>query len=80
MLTEMSDATKVAREATSSDPMVGLRGVAALRRLVEQLERLQIQNARDRGWSWREIAAQLGVSHQAVHRKYAGRRFLRRGR
>ncbi|NEE07240.1 HTH domain-containing protein, partial [Streptomyces sp. SID7499] len=25
------------------------------------------------GWSWQEIAAELGVSRQAVHKKY-GRR------
>jgi ribosome-binding protein aMBF1 (putative translation factor) len=79
MLTTMSEATKVARQASSNDPRVGLRGVAALRRLVEQLERLQIENARDLGWSWQEIAGELQVSKQAVHKKYARRRFLHRG-
>jgi hypothetical protein len=58
---------------TSRDPAVGLRAVAALRRLVEQLEALQVQNARDLGWSWSEIAAAVGVSKQAVHKKHAGR-------
>jgi len=58
---------------TSRDPAVGLRAVAALRRLVEQLESLQVQAARDRGWSWAEVAAALGVSKQAVHKKHAGR-------
>ncbi|TMK14801.1 MAG: HTH domain-containing protein [Actinobacteria bacterium] len=55
---------------------VGLRAVAALRRLVEQLETLQVTNARDLGWSWQEIAQELNVSKQAVHKKHAGRRFL----
>ncbi|MCC9196722.1 helix-turn-helix domain-containing protein [Arthrobacter sp. zg-Y820] len=58
---------------TSRDPAVGLRAVAALRRLVEQLEFLQVQNARRQGWSWAEIAAAIGVSKQAVHKKHAGR-------
>lgn len=58
---------------TSRDPAVGLRAVAALRRLVEQLEFLQVQNARRLGWSWAEIAAAVGVSKQAVHKKHAGR-------
>ena len=58
---------------SSRDPAVGLRAVAALRRLVEQLEALQVQNARDLGWSWSEIAAAVGVSKQAVHKKHAGR-------
>ena len=58
---------------TSQDPQMGLRAVAALRRLVEQLEALQVQAARDQAWSWAEIAAALGVSKQAVHKKHAGK-------
>ncbi len=57
----------------SRDPALGLRAVAALRRLVEQLEDLQVQNARDLGWSWADIAGAFGVSKQAVHKKHAGR-------
>ena len=72
----MTEATKIASQASSSDPAVGLRAVAALRRLVEQLETLQVTNARDLGWSWQEIAQELNVSKQAVHKKHAGRRFL----
>ena len=48
--------------------------VAALRRLVERLEVLQVDNARALGWSWQEIAAGLGVTKQTVHRKHARRR------
>lgn len=59
---------------------MGLRAVAALRRLLEQLEALQVDNARRLGWSWQEIAAEMGVSKQAVHKKHAGRWFHRRGR
>jgi hypothetical protein len=58
--------------STSSDPEVGLRAVVALRRLVEQLEDLQVESARRQGWSWSQIAAALGVSKQAVHKKHAG--------
>jgi hypothetical protein len=43
---------------------------------VEVLEALQVESARARGWSWQQIAARLGVTKQAVHKKYAGRRFL----
>jgi hypothetical protein len=38
--------------ASSRDPEVGLRAVAALRGLVEALEALQVDNARAKGWSW----------------------------
>ena len=51
--------------------------MAALRVLTEQLEVLQVDNARATGWSWQEIAQRLGVSKQAVHRKH-GRRTGRR--
>ena len=50
---------------------IGLRGVRALRVLADRLEVLQVRAARDRGWSWQEIADALGVSRQAVHKKHA---------
>jgi hypothetical protein len=58
--------------STSGDPAVGLRAVTALRRLVEQLEDLQVDSARNQGWSWADIAGALGVSKQAVHKKHSG--------
>lgn len=77
----MSEATELADAAGSADPVVGLRAVAALRRLLESLEVLQVQNARDHDWSWQEIATALGVSKQAVHKKHAGsRRLIGRGK
>lgn len=54
----------------SNDPEVGLAAVVALRQLVEVLEQLQVDNARARGWSWRDIARRLGVTKQAVHYKH----------
>jgi DNA-directed RNA polymerase specialized sigma24 family protein len=69
----MSEATDLAVAAGDRDPRVGLRAVAALRKLLERLEAVQVRNARVNGWSWQEIAAELGVSRQAVHKKH-GRR------
>jgi hypothetical protein len=65
--------TSLAASAGSADPSVGLRAVASLRRLAEQLESLQVDRARDLGWSWAQIAAELGVSKQAVHQKHGAR-------
>ena len=78
----MSEATKLAGAVSSADPAVGLRAVASLRALLESLERLQVENARKRGWSWQQIADALGVSKQAVHKKHGGGRggLLGRGR
>jgi hypothetical protein len=70
----MADTAQVASAASSKDPSVGLRAVRSLRVLVERLEGLQVQNARDSGWTWEQIAEQLGITRQAVHKKYAGGR------
>ena len=73
MLTRMERTLEIADGATSNDPDVGLRAVAALRALTERLEILQVESARNLGWSWQDIAERLGVTKQTVHRKY-GRR------
>jgi DNA-directed RNA polymerase specialized sigma24 family protein len=78
MLTRMDPVVlEIAEGAVSSDPDVGLRAVAALRALAERLEVLQVQTARELGWSWQDIAERLGVTKQTVHRKY-GRRLGRK--
>jgi DNA-directed RNA polymerase specialized sigma24 family protein len=66
----MADVTDLAAQVGDRDPLVGLRAVSALRRLLEQLEAVQVRGARANGWSWQEIAAELGVSRQAVHKKH----------
>lgn len=76
MLTNMMQnpsATDLAQHLDSTDPAVGLRAVAALSRLLEQIEALQVDNARARDWSWADIARALGVSKQTVHRKHSRR-------
>ena len=74
MLTRMTrTATDLAGDLDSADPTVGLRAVAALGRLLDQLETLHVRNARAKGWSWQEIADALGVTKQTVHRKHARR-------
>jgi hypothetical protein len=70
MLTSMETTHQIADGAASSDPDIGLRAVAALRALAERLELLQVQQARELGWSWQDIAGHLGVTKQTVHRKY----------
>jgi DNA-directed RNA polymerase specialized sigma24 family protein len=66
----MTEATDLATAAGDANPQVGLRAVSALRRLLERLEAVQVRSARQRGWSWQEIADVLGVTRQAVHKKY----------
>jgi DNA-directed RNA polymerase specialized sigma24 family protein len=67
----MNEAARLAEAASSAvDPRVGLRAVVALRRLLDQLERLHVDNARAHGWSWQEIGEVLGLTRQAVHHRF----------
>jgi hypothetical protein len=65
---------ELADQVSNKDPAIGLPAVVALRRLLEELERLHVDNARDQGWSWQDIATALRVSRQSVHEKHASRR------
>jgi hypothetical protein len=69
-----AEARRMVEAATGSDPDTGLAAVVALRRLVDVLEALQVDNARAQGWSWRDIADRVGLTKQAVHHKHAGGR------
>lgn len=70
---DMGHGTGLAEAASGADPASGLQAARELRELAERLEALQVANARRHGWSWQEIAFFLGVSKQAVHKKYASR-------
>ncbi len=67
----MTNEVTLAEAASGQDPADGLRAARALRELAERLETLQVRNARGHGWSWQEIALFLGVSKQAVHKRYS---------
>ncbi|OEV10173.1 RNA polymerase subunit sigma-70 [Streptomyces nanshensis] len=60
--------------ATSDDILEGLTAVRALRKLVEDIEALQVRRARDLGWAWGDIAEPLGISRQSAHKKHTRRR------
>lgn len=68
------DGTETLRSAGDiSDPRAGLRATGALRRLADTLEFRQVEAALAAGLGWQEIADELGVSRQAVHKKYSKR-------
>lgn len=56
-----------------SRPGEALAAVVSLRRLADRLEAASVQAAIDQGWNWVQIADALGVTKQAVHKKYASR-------
>ena len=55
------------------DPGDGLAAVVAMRRFADQLEAAEVERAIRDGWTWSRIAEGLGVTRQAVHKKYAKR-------
>ena len=68
---DLEEGRRLMDAAASKEPEVGLTAVVALRQLVEVLEELQVGNARELGWSWRDIARRLGLTKQGVHYKHA---------
>ncbi|MEV0146777.1 MULTISPECIES: hypothetical protein [unclassified Nonomuraea] len=50
--------------------MLALRATTALRHEIERMEVVQVRRARVAGLPWAQIADVIGVSKQAVHKKY----------
>lgn len=59
--------------ADAEDPIDALRAIAELRREIDRVEAVTVRRARNLGASWQLIALALGVTRQAVHKRY-GRR------
>jgi hypothetical protein len=62
-----------ADERHAEDPGEGLGAVVALRQLADRLEATEVERAIRAGWTWERVAEALGVTRQAVHKKYAKR-------
>ena len=60
--------------AEDDDPLEALAALAGLRREVERREAVAVRRARAAEIPWVAIAAMLGVSKQAVHKRYGGSR------
>ena len=60
----------LAASAGSDDPLEALNAIAELHHELDRLEAVTVRAARNRGASWQLIAQALGVTKQAVHKKY----------
>ncbi|WP_309617305.1 hypothetical protein [Salinibacterium sp.] len=70
----MSDAMRtLTSEAGADDPLKALHAVSEMRTELDRHEATLVRRARNLGMRWQMIATALGVSRQAVHKKY-GRR------
>jgi DNA invertase Pin-like site-specific DNA recombinase len=57
-------------EAGSEDPIAALTAIRRMRVEIDRVEALAVRRARNANASWQLIAIALGVSRQAVHKKY----------
>jgi DNA invertase Pin-like site-specific DNA recombinase len=60
----------LAAGAGSDDPIEALNAIAQLRKELDRVEAVAARRARNTGASWQLIALALGISRQAVHKKY----------
>ena len=63
--------------ADDDDPLRALHAAAAVNAEMERQQAALVRRARVRGATWVQIAQALGVSKQAVHKKYGGGRLSR---
>jgi len=67
----MSDAMHtLTAQAGDQNPLAALHAVSELRRELDRHEASLVRRARNLGMGWQMIATALGVSRQAVHKKY----------
>jgi DNA invertase Pin-like site-specific DNA recombinase len=67
---DVSTIHTLAGDAGSDDPIQALRAVSKLRKELDRVETVAVRRARNANASWQLIALALGVSKQAVHKKY----------
>jgi hypothetical protein len=66
----VDDLHALADDAASDDPIQALNAIAKLRKELDRVEAIAVRRARNANASWQFIALALGVSKQAVHKKY----------
>lgn len=72
-MTEQEENAVTVASAESGDPQHLLSRIAHQRAELDRAETIAVRRARNAGLTWQEIAASLGVTKQAVHKRY-GRR------
>jgi DNA-directed RNA polymerase specialized sigma24 family protein len=64
----------LARAAHHDLPDQALPAIRELRTKLPEWEARAVATARDRGWTWAQIARMLGVTRQALHARYVASR------
>jgi transcriptional regulator with PAS, ATPase and Fis domain len=58
-------------------PFLALNAITELREELEDLEKLAVDSARDKGASWDSLAEALGITRQALQQRVQRRQTLR---
>jgi hypothetical protein len=67
----MTDALRtLTSDAGDDNPLKALHAVSEMRTELDRLEATLVRKARNAGMGWQMIATALGVSKQAVHKRY----------
>ena len=69
-MTDQEESAVTVASAESGDPRALLRRIAQQRAELDRAESLSVRRARNSGLTWQEIAGVLGVTKQAVHKRY----------
>jgi DNA-directed RNA polymerase specialized sigma24 family protein len=69
-VTEQEELAVTVASAESGEPRALLRRIAQQRAELDRAESLSVRRARNSGLTWQEIAGELGVTKQAVHKRY----------
>ena len=51
-------------------PLAALQAIAELRSRLAELEQAALQEAREKGATWEEIATAMGITRQAAHMRF----------
>ena len=71
--------TVLTRLSAGREPLELVADIPVVEAFVDDLAEARIADARAAGASWADISAQLGVTRQAVHKRFGGRRKRKRG-
>lgn len=74
----MATKKSTGRAKSTEDPLRELKQLVKNRKALDRREATLVRRARNAGYVWEEIATALGVSKQAVHKKYGGSRLRSR--
>jgi hypothetical protein len=69
----------LARLSAGRQPLDLVADIPVVEDFVDDLAQARIADARAAGSSWADISARLGVTRQAVHKRFGGQRQRKRG-